>query len=346
MSTPTRYESTGTIFEPNDTSLKQLQISAGLGDYSIANALNLYGLNHLKTHLPTALNCDGQGYVFFTRPDLRLSYDNLAQDRQFAIMLNNAPDSVWGWVRATLAPRESPKNYPSPFVDPNNPFIPILTNNIKSLSGWNEVVVDPSTTETGYFGEAHSIADGFHSDFGVRSLSATFENQIGDPLNKLFTIWTRYQMMVKQGIMDPYLEYIVLNVLDYNTRIYRIVTDSTKTYINNIAAVGAAFPLNSQLAAKFDYSNEKPLQEVSNEVSIQFQCTGMIYDDPILMREFNDLVTAFCPGIKNGSYVKLEKNERKAFNMSAIPYINLDNGKLDWYVNRNAHGALRGVTEQ
>lgn len=330
----TKLESTGSVFDKDDGTLRRLQLAGGLGDFTAANALNMYGLNHMKMTLPTSGNKDSQGYVFFTRPDLNLSYHNLSQDRQFALMLNNPKDSVWGYVRAILAGRGA-KDYPSPFVNPNNPFIPILTNNLKNLSGWSEITIEPTTSEAGIYNEAHSIADGFSKDYSVKNLTATFSNQIGDPLNKIFTIWTRYAMMVKDGTMDPYLEYLVMNIIDYNTRIYVLVMDSTKRYIQNIAAVGAAFPLNSQLAAKFDYEKDKPYKDSVDDISIQFQCMGMEYDDPILMAEFNILVDAFCPMITNGKYKKLTDAEKKAHNMLAIPRIDTSTGKLDWFVAPN-----------
>ena len=334
-----RYENTGSIFENNDSTLKKIQINAGLGEFTAANALNMYGLNHNKTRLPTAHNADSQGYVFFTRPDLNLSYYNLAQDRTFALMLNSKPDSVWGWVRATLSPRIAPTQFPSPFVNNNNPFIPILSNNLLNLSGWSEITMEPMTTDAGIYNEAISMADGFSKDYSVKSLNAQFENQIGDPINKLFYIWVRYAMLVKEGVMDPFLPNIILNIIDYQTRIYRIILDPTKRYVQNIAAIGAGFPLNSQLSAKFDYAHDKPLQDQSNEISVQFQTIGMEYDDPILMVEFNTLVDAFCPGIKKGEYVKLSSAEKKMFNMLAIPRINLDNMKLEWYVSKQDYQA-------
>lgn len=328
-----RLESIGSVFERDDDTLNQIQRNSGLGEFASANALNMHGLNHMKTALPISGVRESHGYVFFTRPDLNLSYHNLAQDRQFSLMLNNPPDSTWGYVRSVLAMRGS-RDYPSPFVNPNNPFIPILTNNLKNLSGWNEITMEASTSESGVFNEAISWADGFNKDYSVKSLNATFKNQIGDPLNKLFTVWVRYAMMVKDGTMDPYIDYLIGNKMDYNTRIYVIVLDETKRFIQSIAACGAGFPLNSQLAAKFDYTEDKPLKDNSNEISIQFQIMGSEYDDPILMKEFNILVDSVCPQIARGQYIKLTDSNKKAHNMLAIPRINLENGKLDWYVPR------------
>lgn len=329
--------------QPNNTttpdyseSIRKISLAGGLNSIASADTMNLYGFNHRMMPWATTRNTDRQGFTFFTRPDLRLSYDNLTKDRTFHLMNTKESESVWRWVRATLSPRRAKVLYPCPFVNNDNPFIPILTNNLESISGWSDVVVDPYTSEAGYYNEQYAQADGFSKDYSVKQLTATFKNQIQDPINRLFYIWTRYSMMVHEGVMDPYLSNIVLNIIDYNTRIYRFVMDSTGQYIQHVAATGAAFPLNSQLSSKFDFSRQLPYSDANDTVSIQFTVMGMLYDDPILLMEFNNLVEAYCPYIvpekRNGRYVALPLEYAKAMNGRGIPFIDLNTGKLDWYV--------------
>lgn len=336
-----RVERTGKYFEERSYLLDNIKRSGGMASVSAANSSNLYGINHRSIPLATSRNIDHQGFTFFTRPDLRLSYDNLIQDRNFSLMLNGELESIWRWVRATLSPRESKTYYPSSFVDQRNPFIPILTNNLESISGWPEITVDPWTSDAGAYNEQTSQADGFSQDFSASDISATFKNQIQDPINRLFHVWTRYSMMVHEGVMDPYIYNIVHNVLDYNTRIYRIVTDPTKQYIQHIAACGAAFPLNSNLAAKFDYSRERPYSDENDKVTIQFRIVGKMYDDPLLFKEFNDLVLAYNPGmrddLRNARFKIVPQYLLKSFNCLGLPHINLDNGRIDWYVSNEEY---------
>ena len=336
-----RVERTGKYFEERSYLLNNIKRSTGMASVSAANSSNLYGINHRAIPLATSRNVDHQGFTFFTRPDLRLSYDNLTQDRHMALMLNGELESIWRWVRATLSPKKQTIQYPSPFVDTNNPFIPILTNNLQSISGWPEIMVDPWSSEVGAYNEQTSQADGFANDFSAGQITATFKNQVQDPINRLFHIWTRYSMLVHEGVMDPYIYNIVHNVIDYNTRIYRIVTDPSKQYIQHIAACGAAFPLNSGLAAKFDYSVERPYNDENDKVTIQFQIIGKMYDDPILFKEFNDLVVAYNPGMRNdlrkSRYKIVPQNLLKSFNCLGLPHINLDNGRLDWYVTNQEY---------
>lgn len=336
-----RVERTGKYFEERSYLLNNIRRSGGMASLTAANSSNLYGINHRSIPQATSRNLDHQGFTFFTRPDLRLSYDNLIQDRNMSLMLNEEIESIWRFVRATLSPRESDTYYPSSFVDKNNPFIPILTNNLESISGWPEVSVDPWTSDAGAYNEQTSQADGFANDYSASDLTATFRNQIQDPINRLFHVWTRYSMLVHEGVMDPYMFNIVLNVIDYNTRIYRIVTDPSKQYIQHISACGAAFPLNSNLASKFDYSREVPYNDENDKVSIQFRIIGKMYDDPILFKEFNDLVIAYNENMhddkRKNHYKRIPGEHLKNFNCLGLPHINLNNGRLDWYVTNQEY---------
>lgn len=331
-----RVSRTGKYFEDRSYLLTNIRRTGGMASVSAANSSNLYGINHRKIPLATSRNTDHQGFTFFTRPDLRLSYDNLTQDRNMSLLLNSEAESIWRYVRATLSPRWAYKDFPSPFVDPRNPFIPVLTNNLASISGWPEVTVDPWTSEAGAYNEQTSQADGFADDYSASDVTATFNNQVQDPINRLFHVWTRYSMLVHEGVMDPYIDNIVENIIDYNTRIYRITTDHSKQYIQHIAACGAAFPLNSNIASKFDFSDERPYNEENDKISIQFRIIGKLYDDPILFQEFNDLVRMYNPNMSDSKrakhYTRIPTNMLRMYNCLGLPHINTDNGRLDWYV--------------
>ena len=336
-----RVSRTGKYFEDRSYLLTNIRRSGGMASLAAANAANLYGINHRSIPLATSRNTDHQGFTFFTRPDLRLTYDNLTQDRNMSLLLNSEDESIWRWVRATLSPRDANQLYRSPFVDKCNPFIPILTNNLTSISGWPENTVDPWTSEAGAFNEQTSQADGFSDDFSASDITATFNNQVQDPINRLFHVWTRYSMLVHEGVMDPYIDNIVENIIDYNTRIYRIVTDSSKQYIQHIAACGAAFPLNSNTAAKFDFSSERPYSDENDKVSIQFRVIGKLYDDPILFKEFNDVVRMYNENMSDANrhkhYKRVPADMLRMYNCLGLPHINTDNGRLDWYVTNQEY---------
>lgn len=335
---------TGSIFGGNSEELEKITRYSGRGGQQSALAANYYGFNHRSIGTPLPKNTDSFGYTFFTRPRIRLSYDNLISDRTFALLDSKDEYSVYRWVRATLDPVQRKNWKGSPLVDPKQAFIPLLSNSLQSLSGWPEVTVDTYTSQEGLRKEQWSMADGFakyHSQF---NLNAEFKNTVNSPINELFYYWTQYSLLVHEGIMEPHFHCSIENEIDYQTRIYRLTMDSSKTYVTDIAACGAAFPTASNVAAKFDFSRETIYNDNNDMVSIPFQAIGAIYKDPILMAEFNMVVQTFNfemhDAIRVKAYRLLAPNEVTLFNHFGYPRINLDTGRLEWWVHISDYAAI------
>lgn len=336
---------TGNIFGAGTEEIEKITRYAGRGGQQSALAANYYGFNHRNIGSPLPKNTDSFGYTFFTRPRLRLSYDNLISDRTFALLNSKDKHSVHRWVRATLDPMQRETNMDlSPLVDPQQAFIPILSNSLLSLSGWPEVTVDTYTSPEGLRREQWSMADGFSKYHSQYSLSAEFKNTINNPVTELFYYWTQYQLMVHEGLMHPHLECSVENEIDYQTRIYRLTMDSSRQFITDIAATGVAFPLSSNVAAKFDFSRESIYNDNNDTVSIPFQCIGAIYKDPILMVEFNLTVQTFNmhmhDSLRGKLFYLLKPNEVNLFNHFGYPRIDLDTGRLEWWVYKTEYDAI------
>lgn len=337
--------STGNIFGASKGEMEKITRYAGRGGQRSALASNYYGFNHRNIGAPLPKNRDTYGYTFFTRPRLRLSYDNLISDRTFALLNTKDKHSVRRWVRATLDPVQRTGNIDmSPLVDPKQAFIPLLSNSLLSLSGWPDVTVDTYTSAEGLRKEQWTMADGFSKYHSVYTLSAEFKNSINSPINELFYYWTQYQLMVHEGLMHPHFESTIENEIDYQTRIYRLTMDPSKQFVTDIAATGVAFPLASNIAAKFDYSKESIYNDNNDTVSIPFQCTGAIYKDPILMAEFNLTVQTFNMDMHDALRGKLfrilQPNEVNLFNHFGYPRINLDTGRLEWWVYKSDYDAI------
>ena len=175
-------------------------------------------------------------------------------------------------------------------------------------------------------------------------LDATFYNTQEDPITQLFYTWEKYTTLVLEGMANPYPDFIVENEMDYNTRIYRIITDYTGKYVSKIAACGAAIPISIPTSDYANYTKDQPLSTGRKDLTVRFRCNGAIYFDPVLLQEFNETVFIFNPTLRDealkgtiklvsSNFMKIEKNYHHLFNGLLIPYIDLDTNELCWLVD-------------
>lgn len=331
--------------------------TAGTRDAAIST--NLKGFYH-GGGMPTIQpNQDRNGYVFFTRPQLNLSARNCMRTRMLFNLLTREESSLQTWVRATLDPRiySNPNELAkSPYVDNTNVFIPLLTNNIKSLSGWPDLVVSTRTSTEGLRKEVQSAVDGIMDYYQEFDLDATFYNTQEDPITNLFYIWERYMTLVLDGTCNPYPDFIVENEMDYNTRIYRIITDSTDRYVSKIAACGAAIPISLPTSDFANYNRDEPFSTARKELTVRFRCNGAMYYDPILLQEFNEAVFIFNPTLRDevlkgtinlvtSNFMKIQPHFRYMFHGLTIPYIDLSTNELCWLVDTTRKDAAEAITQ-
>jgi len=352
-----------------DQMLENLPI--GSIERSIGN--NLYGLNFRQTGNVVPRAKDSYGFTFFTRPQLNLSQLNITNHRSFYNLMTTNEKSYQRYVRLMLDPRLGKiGGLKSPFVDNLNAFIPILTNNTLSLSGWPDITVPNYTTPSGLYGQEHSFVDGVTNHYESFDIDVTFKNIKGSPLIYLFFIWLKYESLVFEGILNPYTDMITENEIDYNTRIYRVLLDEQKRYVTHIAATGASFPINNPTGNIFDFSVEKPLN-VIKDINIRFRSLGFIAFEDIVKLEFNKSIAIFNSDIKKilkhdlddstpdsnklrddgtkvykipgTSYVKIPyhlavtsdssifNNSFYNLNYKAYPYINLTTNEFEWWID-------------
>lgn len=325
--------------------------STGWGAVNTAIGDSFFGINHRQTPNAIQVNKDNYGMVFFTRPKLNLTTENIRGVRLLAPLLTNQPASIQRIVRCLLSPdlqrgRGDGAVVNSPFVDPHQAFIPILTNHILSMSGWPDVVVPKRIIEEGMYKEAYGFVDGVSANYSAYNITANFRNIPGDPINALFFIWAHYMSLVYEGTIVPFPEMIVQNEIDYMTRIYRLVLDPTKTKVQKIAACGAAWPEGPQMGAAFNFESDRPFNNSQDQISISFQAFGAMYQDDILIDEFNRTTQLFNVGLEDRNRESLYKQVPLAalglFNHRGYPRINPDNYDLEWWVDRDDYKEVLG----
>ena len=328
-----------------DTDVKPL-------DKAISNSL--YGFKHFGTKPILESNTDNQGFTFFTRPQLNLSTINIRNIRSFYSLLDKKRLSANRFVRVTLDPRLPYKLYirgkedflygdeiiDTPLVDKYNAFIPILSNTLKNISGWPDMVVPTFTSGAGIRKEQISMIDGSYEILDSFDLSATFKNFQNEPLTLLFNTWVKYASLCFEGMMYPYIDTILENEFDYNTRIYRFVMDKSGTIIKKWSATGASFPYTFPSGKFYDFADDKPYSSQTGEININFKCMGAIYNEDILLKEFNQTSAIFNPYVRaflNKEYDKISiipDELLPLMNYRGYPVIDLDTRKFIWITNK------------
>lgn len=335
------------------------QVSRGLGlggigtsTYSTIHGINMHGGT---PSLPQ--NKDSRGLVFFTKPCLNLSYNNVIGIRKMSYLANTDPLSMGNAIRCMLNPvnfdvapssgikggdnRVYGDSHRSSIVDDLNPFIPLLSNTLLTLSGWPDFVPETYTSKEGISKEAVSWIDGRPNIHSVFSLSATFANMEGDPVRQLLSTWIEYATRVAEGSMLPWPLNIVENRIDYQTRPYILTLDSTGTYVQHITAAGAAFPIADPAGAASNFNVEQVQTTANRQISTEFKAIGAIYDDPLLITSFNKTVVLSNPdmadAVRESKMIKLVSSdkeiisEKQLFNYMSYPRIS-DTSELEWWV--------------
>lgn len=325
----------------------------GLGSLQDAYTDMFYGFNHGIVGNSVPYNTENQGLVFFTRPRLNLTYDNIATVRQMMPYAVEDPLTVQAALRGYLDPvQEYERAYSktnSAFMDHECAFIPLLSNNLLSLNGWPDMVLNTYTSKQGNLHETWSMVDDFPSYFyGDYELSANFRNVKGDPVTALLHLWGLYQAMVYLGRMEPYPDMVVNNEIDSVTRIYRITLDETKRFVQKIGACGYAIPTTAPIGASMDYNTDTPMNmNTAQQLSTSFKCTGFMWNDPLLIYMFNRTVATFNPNMRaerlnrpNSLMVQLTPAERDLMRSRGYPRIEPRTNEMKWYAYRSDYDAV------
>lgn len=326
-------------------SIDDLSQTSAIGNISRAITDNLYGINHRQTPSPVPINKDHYGLTFFTRPQLNMTAGNLRNVRRMVPLLTDEELSYQRAIRCLLDPRivagfDDRISMSCPLIDNNQAFIPILTNHLTSISGWQDIMVPTYTSKEGVYKDSHSMADGVTVNYTAYDITATFRNSRGDPITSLFYYWAHYMANVFEGTLMPYPDFVMANEIDYNTRIYRLVLDSSKRFVQRIAATGASFPIAVPIGGIFDYSSEKPYNDANSEISIPFKCNGAIYNDDILIFSFNKTVMTFNGEMsdekRGNSMIKIPQEYLTLFNNRGYPRIEPETYELEWWINKDS----------
>jgi hypothetical protein len=333
--------------------IKKLDLSSrrlGLGNFQASSYNVLHGLNTTTIPPLVPTNTDSQGMVFFTRPDMNLSYDNVILHRNLRFLADPREDSMGNYLRCLLNPDwhdiQNDKHRSS-VINDKLAFIPIMSNLLLSMSEPPDFVADLYTSPSGFNKEEISFIESRPNIYNTYDLNLTFRNMEGDPITAFIAIWVEYATRVYEGTMLPFPEKILNDERDYMTRCYRITLDRSGRYLQDIYACGGMFPYTIPYGAKMGYNKKDGYNSAANEIQIAFRCEGAMYNDPILLSEFNKTVVMFNPEMavkKRGSLIKLDGvlnniELKKAFSSFCYPWLNETTMELEWWTEKSLYNA-------
>ena len=373
---------------PDEIEILQDVISVlkGIGRKDMPLHSVITGINMLQSIPNIPPRTLSQGYVFFTRPTLNLTYKNIAKNRKMAF-LHNDVNSIGCAIKGMLMPKflvdDADAKIPAALtgvdkqysvrVDHKSPFVDILGNLIKNLTGFPDLSMNIQDSMKAKYAGQNIFADGGILNFQRYDISTTFYNTAGNLLGHLFHVWLLYMDNIARGIFAPFLRYQLQNRVDYQTRIYRIVLNKNKTHLEGIAATGASLPATVPIGADFLYNREEPIMSNTSEIAINFPSVGAIYNDPILIDTFNriytftypELITWYMGGKKGGDFVDISESSiyadinakqdifttqifidnRMLFNFKAYPIIDPINYRMHWFVPKDHYTLLKQLVD-
>lgn len=324
--------------------VSKLTARNGFSPLDSALTSTMYGIDLFNNPSPAQQVHEQFGLVFFTRPMLNLSYDNVTAVRSLTPLATNETTSIGRYVRALLDPLGK---WPCPLLDQESVFMPILSNTLENLTGWQDPMVDTWTSASGLKKDAYTMVDSANDVFAPTDLSAMFRNTRGNVLGYLFHVWQTYMSLQFAGKIDPYPEFYEHFTVDYQTRIYHLILDPTRQFVEDVVCTGSSFPLANPAGARANYNRSEVVNQEIYTISQSFRSMGMFYYDPGYMYDFNTATGLLRPGfnddnLREKQYRILYPMEYKLFTYRAFPRVNPKTARLEWWVKNEVHEQIMG----
>lgn len=339
---------------------------AGFGGFSTGMFTLFNGHTKQAGLPPFPVNTDDQGYIFFTRPELNLTYDNIINIRHMLPMTDRDPNSMNNAIRCMLMHPKidlEPNRSRSKVFDDRQAFMTVLSNTCTQFSGWSDMSIDSYVSDEGYKKSQISMADGPIDILNTSDLTATFHNPEGNPVLDTFLYWLHWISLVSTNEqVAPFLDNLINNRLDYQSRVFRFTMDRSRTYIKKFASC-IVYPTAVPIGSVFNLTDEARHTQEQNLITVPFRVSGGIeYNDPIILSEFNKVVYETNPEMADddqldpatglptddarlATMVKLDSNEIQLYGDKAYPRIG-DNMELEWWVTKDIYKAIDTLSQK
>lgn len=323
---------------------------SGEGDVDAKWQYLLGGLNRLPNAPALPIHREMQGLTLFTRPELNLSDQNIANIRHLSHLLAKSRDTPQHAIRRILDPRIQMTDSGadrSLLVDMYNPYISLLSNTLVSMSQPPDIGTSTYSSPEGIMKEQWIMNEGVVFMNGRYDLTCVFNNPKGAMVLTLIHAWLLYMSYLRVGPHGGCIPYPVSSfygVMDYFTRIERFKFDESGRYIVEWFHTGASFPTNLSIGAGFGFTREEAYDQENRTLSVQFSSVGAVYQDPIQLIEFNMRYERFNKymhdNFRASHYKRIDYKDVPEFNYIGYPRINLTNHEMEWWVPNEVYNKI------
>ena len=326
--------------------------SSSLGGERQRLVNTLYGISNVQKNTIPELDRNDFTYVFFTRPFLNLTDENLTRDRRLAEFLNEADESIQKYCRLLLDTELSlTGDLSSKLLDKNSPFINVFSNTLETMSGWPDEVLESNISEAGMRKEQWGYANSFNKILYEFSLDMTFLNVGEEPIPKIIDLWTNYISNLATGNVMPSARMITRREIDYMSAIYVVVVSNTNKRIKKIART-IGYPVANPKGMYYDYNRSESKAGENKTFSTRFQCFGAEYNDPITLLEFNTAVASVNPEVNalfrgdKSTLVEVPEKYKGILNYRGTPIIDLKYNTLEYLIRDSDFARIKLKNEE
>lgn len=276
--------------------------------------------------MPMADNTIGLSLV--TRPQLNLSDDNISRSEKLVSLYGASQYSVGAYVRGMLDERWGAANSP---IGLNNqfPFIPVLTEYLKTSTGFDDLQISIDTSEPGLRQQVYQrVASKLESN-GVFTIQQSYYNPKPSVIQALFQYWEDYISEVTSGDrqVGPRDWYLMGNRIDYDCRIYHLIMNKDTEFLEHIFATVQSIPVTYPAGsiANIDNTSTTLRGEGQDDFTVQFSSAGMRMDEWGLLQAFNEHSFNYNKGLRPENraryYRELKSDEYIPYNYGAYPLL-------------------------
>tara|TARA_Y100001956_G_scaffold82973_1_gene107696 strand:+ start:103176 stop:104249 length:1074 start_codon:yes stop_codon:yes gene_type:complete len=337
--------------------LDKILQKAGLGSLSNRYQETLRGIDHTGFSVPLNTTKDSQPLFFATRPNFNLSTGNVNRVRLLNLLNTDDEYSLQRYIRCILDPKSHrghrATEVSSHYANPYDPFIPLMSNSLLTLTGWPDIVLNMFTSNEGIMKESWTMVNGTHEINNAFKLTLNFKNIEGDPLLLMLYVWIIYSSSIKLGDMRPWPRSIINTRIDYQTRFYEFALDPAKRFVTKWADCGAAMPSTLPLGNLFNINRMENDIADRQQLSINFDCQIARYNDPMTINKFNVIQGRFdnrkiiipeslTPDGKmevlgEKTLVKMSHSDMALIRHKANPLIHPMTNELQWYITKEEY---------